>query len=238
MSTDFTETHQGELHLYDGLEEIPCSGEHFLIQGPAGVLEALLVQPEDYVPSNPIAVVCHPHPLHGGSMANKVVHIVAESFHKLGVATLRFNFRGVGHSTGRYDNGIGEVDDLIAVIDWFKGRYQDVPLWLAGFSFGSFVAFNAQPRVNADRLLLVAPPVGRFQFSDDHNIDVPWMVIQGGKDDVVSPQEVSIWVHRRRHPPHYEWLAEADHFFHGRLNRIRDVILRQWGDHLRDAANS
>jgi len=238
MSTDFTETHQGELHLYDGLEEIPYSGEHFLIPGPTGVLEALLVQPENYQSGQPIAVVCHPHPLHGGSMANKVVHIVADSFHKLGVATLRFNFRGVGHSAGRYDNGVGEVDDLLAVINWFKERYTDSPLWLAGFSFGSFVAFNAYHKVKADRLLLVAPPVGRFGFNAELTVDVPWMVIQGGKDDVVSPQEVSIWVHRCRRQPHYEWLADADHFFHGRLNRIRDVILRQWGDPMHDAANS
>jgi len=237
MNTDFTETHQGDLHLYDGLEEVPCSGENFLIQGPTGVLEALLVQPADFQDGDTIAVVCHPHPLHGGTMANKVVHIIADSLNKLGVATLRFNFRGVGHSAGRYDNGIGEVDDLKAVVDWFRDRYPSSPLWLAGFSFGSFVAFTAHKLVHAERLLLVAPPVSRFPFDEVEGVDVPWIVIQGGKDDVVSPQEVSVWIHKWRNKPHYEWFADADHFFHGRLNRIRDTINEQWGGLKSSATN-
>ncbi|WP_455206218.1 alpha/beta hydrolase [Kaarinaea lacus] len=238
MNTDFTEIHQGELHLYDGLEEVPCSGENFLIPGPTGVLEALLMQPESFSEGDPIAVICHPHPLHGGTMANKVVHIVADSLNKLGMTTLRFNFRGVGHSAGRYDNGVGEVDDLVAVVNWFKERYPKSPLWLAGFSFGSFVAFSAHEKVQAARLLLVAPPVGRFPFNPDQCVDIPWMVIQGGKDDVVSPQEVSVWVHRCRNRPHYEWFADADHFFHGRLNRIRQAIIEQWGSHVEGAVNN
>jgi alpha/beta superfamily hydrolase len=238
MSTDFTETHQGELHLYDGLEEVPCSGENFLIPGPTGVLEALLVQPDSFSEGDPIAVVCHPHPLHGGTMANKVVHIIADTFNRLGMATIRFNFRGVGHSAGRYNNGEGEVDDLIAVVNWFRERYPGSKLWLAGFSFGSFVAFEAHKKVEAERLLLVAPPVGRFPFNSEQCVEIPWMVIQGGKDDVVSPQDVSVWVHRCRNRPHYEWFADADHFFHGRLSRIRQAIIDQWGSHIRDAVNN
>ncbi|HEY5602882.1 MAG TPA: alpha/beta fold hydrolase [Gammaproteobacteria bacterium] len=235
MSTDFTETHQGELHLYDGLEEVPCSGENFLIPGPAGVLEALLMQPENFTEGDPIAVVCHPHPLHGGTLSNKVVHIVADSFNKLGMTTLRFNFRGVGHSTGRYDNGKGELDDLVAAVNWFRERYSGSPLWLAGFSFGSFVAFSAHEKVQAQRLLLIAPPVGRFPFNAEQSVSIPWMVIQGGKDDVVSPQAVSVWVHRCHNQPHYEWFADADHFFHGRLNRIRQAIIDQWGGQAENA---
>jgi len=235
MSTDFTETHQGELHLYDGLEEVPCSGENFLIPGPKGVLEALLVQPDDFENGHPIAVVCHPHPLHGGTMANKVVHIVSDALNKLGAATIRFNFRGVGYSAGRYDNGVGEIDDLDAVVSWFKERYPESPLWLAGFSFGSFVAFSAHKKVGAERLLLVAPPVGRFPFDPEQCVEIPWVVIQGGKDDVVSPEEVSVWVHRCRNKPHYEWFADADHFFHGRLNRIRQIILDQWSNKIEGA---
>ena len=237
MSTDFTETHQGELHLYDGLEEVPCSGENFLIPGPTGVLEALLAQPDSFEKGNPIAVVCHPHPLHGGTMANKVVHIVSDAFNKLGVASLRFNFRGVGHSEGRYDNGVGEIDDLCAAVSWFKERYPESPLWLAGFSFGSFIAFSAHEKVGAERLLLVAPPVGRFPFDPEQCVNIPWMVIQGGKDDVVSPQEVSVWVHRCRNKPSYEWFADADHFFHGRLIRIRELIIDQWGAEIDGAVN-
>lgn len=237
MSTDFTETHQGELHLYDGLEEVPVSGENFLISGPVGVLEALLVQPENYVTGNPVAVICHPHPLHGGTMANKVVHIIADALNKLGVTTLRFNFRGVGHSAGRYDHGDGEVDDLVAAVSWLKERYSEAPLWLAGFSFGSFVAFSAHKKVGAERLLLVAPPVGRFPFESKDAVEIPWMVIQGGKDDVVSPEAVSVWVHRCKNKPHYEWFADADHFFHGRINRIRETVMKQWGGKVDSAVN-
>lgn len=230
MATDFTESQHPELHLYDGLEEIPDSGENFLIPGPQGGLEALLAQPDDFQQGNPIAVICHPHPLYGGTMANKVVHIIADAFNRLGVATVRFNFRGVGHSAGRYDNGNGEIDDLAAVVNWFKERYSGSPLWLAGFSFGSFVAFSGHQQVDAERLLLVAPPVGRFPFDPGQCVNIPWMVIQGGKDDVVSPQDVSVWVQRCQNAPRYEWLADADHFFHGQLIRIRETIMEQWGD--------
>jgi len=231
MSTDFNETRRAELHLYDGLEEIPCSGEHFLIPGAVGSLEAVLAQPDLHLPGDPIAVICHPHPLHGGSMANKVVHIVSSTLNQMGLVTLRFNFRGVGHSGGRFDHGRGEVQDLLAVVDWLKQRYPSSPLWLAGFSFGSFVAFSCYKEAGAERLLLVAPPVTKFKFPDiAPPITIPWMVIQGGKDDVVSPQEVSVWAQRQPNPPYYEWLADADHFFHGRLNRIKNAINNQWNN--------
>ena len=91
--------------------------------------------------------------------------------------------------------------------------------------------------MNAERLLLVAPPVGRFPFEEQDCVEIPWMVIQGGKDDVVSPQEVSLWVHRCQNKPHYEWFVEADHFFHGRLNRIREAVIKQWSDHVQTAVN-
>jgi alpha/beta superfamily hydrolase len=233
MSTDFTETHFGELHLYDGLQESPDTGENFLIPGPTGVLEALTHIPPAYTEGSPIAVICHPHPLHGGSMSNKVVHIIAESFHDMGVATLRFNFRGVGHSQGSFDSGNGEQQDLAAAAAWLRQRHQTgAPLWLAGFSFGSYVAFRAHEVLQSQRLLLVAPPVGRFDFSEPKQVRIPWLVIQGGKDDVVSPQQVSAWVHRHPMSPQYEWFADADHFFHGRLNRIRNAIKTAWSDAL------
>ena len=229
MNPDFNEKRQSDLHLYDGLQEQPCSGENFLIPGPVGALEALLVQPDSFKEGDPIAVICHPHPQHGGSMMNKVVHIIADTFNKLGVTTLRFNFRSVGYSQGRYDHGKGELQDLEAVVAWMRERYRTSPLWLAGFSFGSFIAFSGHQKLGADRLLMVAPPVGRFDFDKNIEVSVPWMVIQGGKDDVVAPQEVSLWVHQQRHRPQYEWLADADHFFHGRLSHIRQLIIDHWG---------
>ena len=233
MSTDFTESHFGELHLYDGLEDSPDTGENFLIPGPCGVLEALTHTPPDYQDGAPIAVICHPHPLHGGSMSNKVVHIIADTFNEMGVATLRFNFRGVGHSQGGFDSGRGEQQDLAAAVAWLRQRHPvGAPLWLAGFSFGSYVAFRAHQVLESQRLLLVAPPVGRFDFSEPRQVEIPWLVIQGGKDDVVSPQQVSSWVHRQALLPAFEWFADADHFFHGRLNQIRNAIKSSWSDAL------
>ena len=234
MNRDITETQLAELHLYDGLEEDPCTGENFLIPGPAGVLEALMESPSDYRPGDPIAVVCHPHSLYGGSMANKVVHMVSDTFNTMGMPSLRFNFRGVGHSQGRFDHGRGEVEDLLAVVDWFRLRYPGAPLWLAGFSFGAFVAFSAHRQAQAARLLLIAPPVSMFDFTALNRVEVPWMVIQGGKDEISLPERVSNWVHRHRNAPLYHWLGDADHFFHGRLNRVRDAIRESWGEALAD----
>ena len=228
MSIDFNDRSRPELRLYDGLEEAPKLGEHFLISGPVGGLEAVMACPNDRDSMSPIAVICHPHPLYGGSMANKVVYVVANTFGEMGLPTLRFNFRGVGHSQGRFDQGRGEVDDLIVVCDWFKQRYPDAPLWLAGFSFGSYVAFQAHQQVNAERLLLIAPPVTKYDFHAGVQTPIRWMVIQGGKDEIVAPEKVSAWVYRQGNAVSYEWLDDADHFFHGRLNHIRHAIKQQW----------
>ncbi|WP_455205354.1 alpha/beta hydrolase [Kaarinaea lacus] len=229
MSLDFNDSAHGEPQLYDSLKEAPCAGENFLIPGPAGVMEAVMSCAELFLPGDPIAVICHPHPLHGGSMTNKVVHIVSKTFKEMGVPNLRFNFRGVGHSQGHFDQGEGEVDDLAAAVEWFKQRYPDSPVWLAGFSFGSFIAYKAHERVHAERLLLIAPPVTWFDFSTEAQIHIPWMVIQGGKDEITPPEKVSSWVNKQSNKPDYQWFDDASHFFHGRLNRIRDAIRVQWG---------
>lgn len=228
IKKDYNDSRYPELHIYDGLEEAPCMGENFLIPGPAGVLEAITDEPKNYQGGGPIAVICHPHPLYGGSMANKVVHIVSNTLIGMGIPTLRFNFRGVGHSEGRFDNGEGEADDLQLIVEWYKRRYPESPLWLAGFSFGSFVAFKSHVNVGAERLLLVAPPVNIFDFKDAPSIDIPWLVIQGGKDEIVAPERVSDWVQKQRSSAIYKWLGDADHFFHGRLSQIANAIKESW----------
>jgi len=241
MNMNLNQTRQPNLQLYDGLQDYPSSGENFLIQGPVGVLEALTVVPPAHPiddpldqgqARSPIAVICHPHPLHGGTMSNKVVHIIATSFTDMGIPTLRFNFRGVGQSQGRFDHGRGEVDDLIAVTEWFKHHYPDAPLWLAGFSFGAFVAYQTQHRLDAERLLLIAPPINMYDFGEADPVTIPWMVMQGGKDDLVPAQEVSKWVHQQPNPPQFEWIADAGHFFHGRLNKIRDSVTEAWSEEM------
>jgi len=225
-------------HLYDGLEEDLCIGEELTIDGPAGPIQALTSCPECYLETNPIAVVCHPHPLYGGSMTNKVVHILSETFNDMGLRSVTFNFRGVEHSAGRFDNGIGETDDLLAVVSHFRKHYPEAPLWLAGFSFGAYVALRGHEEAGAERLLLVAPPVSMFDFQELPQVQVPWMVIQGGQDDIVDPAAVSGWVREQPHPPEYRWMANADHFFHGRLNRLRENVMKAWTEAAPQAATT
>ncbi len=217
-------------HLYDGLEEDICVGEELLIPGPAGNIEVLTTCPDCYQGDLPIAVICHPHPLYGGSMRNKVVHILAQTFNQMGMLSVTFNFRGVGKSQGRYDEGRGESDDLLSVVSYFRERYPRAPLWLAGFSFGSYVALRAHRAAGAERLLLVAPPVRMFDYDELPEVTIPWLVVQGGKDEITAPEAVSSWVAARPTRPVYRWLADADHFFHGRLNRLREAVINIWSD--------
>lgn len=230
MSDDvyFSELHAR--HLYDGLEEESCVGEMRLIPGPSGDIETLTSCPECYDGERPMVIICHPHPLYGGSMNNKVVHILARTFNKMGMLSVTFNFRGVGKSKGRYDQGVGETRDLLAVVEHFHARYRSAPIWIAGFSFGSYVALNGHKEAGAERLLLVAPPVGMFNYDDLPEVKIPWLVIQGGKDEITPPETVSQWVAQQHPRPTYRWLADADHFFHGRLNRLSDAIISLWGD--------
>src|SRR5579862_4201640 len=135
---------------------------NLILEGPAGNLELLTSYPE--VPRNPpiIAVICHPHPLFGGNLHNKVIYILARSFHALGLSSVRFNFRGVGKSQGHYDHGIGETDDLLAVLQWLKNTCANPTIWLAGFSFGAYVAARAVKQAQTgprpiEQLICVAP---------------------------------------------------------------------------------
>lgn len=205
------------------------SGDELMLKGPMGSLEAITAYPENYQQGAPIAVICHPHSLYGGSMSNKVVYMISRTFTQMGAASLCFNFRGVGNSEGSFDQGQGEVDDLAAVVDWLRQRHPQSPLWLAGFSFGAYVCARSCERIAPERLLLVAPPVSMFDFSSLAPIRVPYMVIQGGSDEVIDPEAVGQWVVDQPLRPIYHWLSDSGHFFHGRLNRLREVILRSWG---------
>lgn len=202
--------------------------EQLIITGPAGQLEAELSVPDGYQPGDPIAIVCHPHSLYGGSLRNKVVHILADTLIAMGVVSLRFNFRGVGKSEGEFDRGQGEQADLEATVNWLKEHFPAAPLWLAGFSFGAFVAYRAHWQVGAQRLLLVAPPVSLFVFGRPEPVTIPWMVIQGAEDEIIPAGEVEKWVASQPNPPVFHLMAETSHFFHGRLNDLRDVVEQNW----------
>ena len=192
------------------------------VPGPAGRLQAVLAEP---APEGSLyGVVCHPHPLFGGTMDNKVVTTVAKALVDCAVPTLRFNFRGVGTSHGTYDQGVGETDDAAAVADWGGRRWPDRRLVLAGFSFGAYVALRLAQRRELSALILVAPPVGRFDFTGLAPPRCPWMVIQGDADDVVDPGQVIDWARHSTPEPTLVRLPGVGHFFHGRLAELREAV--------------
>ena len=200
-----------------------------LIDGPAGTLEINEESPEQWSEADPVAICCHPHPLHGGSMQNKVVHILAKSFLTLNAKVVRFNFRGVGQSTGEFADGIGEREDLLAVVDWVKQQSPQSPIWLAGFSFGAIVAIAAHETINPDRLILVAPAVDMYPETQKIQIKTSdWLLIQGGQDEIVSAEVVLDWEKQQQYPAKQIYLDDTGHFFHGQLNVVKDKILAVW----------
>ncbi|MFZ5560616.1 MAG: alpha/beta hydrolase [Pseudomonadota bacterium] len=202
------------------------------IRGPVGQIEARWMPAADDMA--PVAVVCHPHPLHGGSMDNKVVTTLVRAWRDAGMATLRFNFRGTGLSEGQHAHGEGEIDDLLAVAGWLSKEGFD-SLCLAGFSFGAWVAAAAVPRLPAEwrleRLVLVAPPV---QYSGFRDIQLPegTLVLQGDEDEVVDPAAVREWVLSRSLPPELIVFPGAGHFFHGRLTALKAELGARLGRHV------
>jgi len=217
----------------------PPRAERVMLEGPAGGLQALIETPASEagealtVPA--FAVVCHPHPLYGGTLDNKVVYTVARAIEQLGVPAIRFNFRGVGASAGSYDEGRGESEDALAVVAFGRQRWPEAALWLAGFSFGGAVAARIAAETHAERVVLVAPGITRLERADFDAARAavpacPWLIVQGDADDVVPAPAVLEWARSRvpRPPvpaPQLAVLPGAGHFFHGRLSELRDAVL-------------
>jgi hypothetical protein len=201
--------------------------ESVTVSGPAGALDALLELPErDVFPR--VAVICHPHPLHHGSMLNKVVHTVSRAMLELGWPALRFNFRGVGASEGRFADGVGETADAEAACAWMRGRYPGSALVLAGFSFGAMVACRAALSVQPARLVTIAPPVERTKRLLDGRLPgVPWLIVQGDADGVVPAHEVAGWAEELGVAASLVMLSGVDHFFHGKLTLLRQTLVGQ-----------
>ncbi|MDE2235262.1 MAG: alpha/beta hydrolase [Gammaproteobacteria bacterium] len=199
------------------------------LQGPTGLLEGLMDAPSGE--PHAVAVVCHPHPLQHGAMTNKVTYILARAFNDLGAVSLRFNFRGVGESQGSYDSGVGETNDALSAMDWICAAYPGLPLWLGGFSFGAYVALRAQSERRVKRLVTVAPAVERFDSAPIKPASCPWLLVQGDADEVVSPQAVKDWISKLPRPPSLVMLKGAGHFFHGRLNDLRQTVVDYFNAH-------
>jgi alpha/beta superfamily hydrolase len=206
--------------------EKTMSHDRLTLEGPSGRLEAVL-EGETGQPAL-LAIVCHPHPLFGGTMDNKVVTTLARAARDAGAAVLRFNFRGVGESQGAYSDGIGETEDLITVHHWLNRQYPDLPLWLAGFSFGSYVAARGAEILTANgvapaALMLVAPPVHHYDFQALETAGCPVTVVQGEDDEVVPAEQVFRWVEQTPLAPDLIRFPDSGHFFHGRLTDLKEV---------------
>ncbi len=202
----------------------PDSAGTLLLPGPAGALEVAVDLPEAHDARRGVAVICHPHPPEGGTMRNKVVTMSARALTELGLTTVRFNFRGVGQSEGEYDNGRGEVLDLMAVANWVQQTRPEHDFWLVGFSFGAWVALLGARQLPVKQVISIAPPVGLRDFSGVLPPPCPWLVIQGEADDVVEPGPVFEWLGQQNPAPTIVRMPETGHFFHRRLLDLRGAI--------------
>jgi alpha/beta superfamily hydrolase len=198
--------------------------EKLSVAGPAGTIEVAVDRPAEAAIG--VAVVCHPHPVHGGTMDNKVVQTLARAFLQLGYRVVRFNFRGVGSSAGAWDEGRGEIDDALAVIGAMREPWERFVL--AGFSFGAYVASQAAQRLPAEqrpeRMVLVGPATSRFEVAP---VPAGTLVIHGEADDVVPLAATLDWARPQVLP--VVVVPGVGHFFHGQLTLLKSLVLRAWG---------
>jgi len=197
---------------------------HLQLNGKAGLIEAKTTMPN--TAPNGVVIVCHPHPLHGGTMDNKVIYTLTRAFHQVDKCTVRFNFRGVGKSAGTFDDANGETDDLLEIIHWVKTVCPHLPLWLAGFSFGSFVAARAAATIQPERLFSIAPAVTNADFLSLPAIHCPWYIIQGDSDEIVPPEQVYDVVKKLQGNIQLNVIKDCSHFFHGKLIELRELIVQ------------
>ena len=190
------------------------------IDGPVGKIETEVDDPGPE--RRGLALVAHPHPQHGGSMNNKVVTTIAKTLLELGYVAVRLNYRGVGKSEGTYGHGEGEVDDTQSVLNFVSKRYPDLPLVLAGFSFGAMVQCRLSSLVTPEHLLLVSPAVNLFEMG---NAPPNTIVIHGEKDELVPIEQVRTWAQQQSIP--LAVVPNADHFFNRKLSELKQHILTQ-----------
>lgn len=196
---------------------------NIFISGPAGRIEAILKEPAGEITR--AAVVCHPHPLFGGTMHNKVVYRIAKAFFDSGFATLRFNFRGAGRSEGKHDEGRGEQNDLRSMIRFIEEKYTGAEIWLAGFSFGAAVLLRAgcpNPLIGA--LIAVGTPVSKYDFASEAICDKPRLFVQGGQDEFGSVADLEKLMAALNGPVQMKVIEGAGHFFEGHLDELSRVV--------------
>ncbi len=201
------------------------------LRGPAGMIETLIESPAE---PRGIALVCHPHPLFGGDNQNKVTHTLASTFVRLGYAALRPNFRGVGSSEGRHDGGNGETEDMLIVLDEARRIFGELPVALAGFSFGAYVQTRVAEVMgksgqSVERMVLVGMATGHVDGAGQytaHSVPKDTLIIHGSADTTVALDNVLSWAEPFNLP--VTVIPGADHFFHRRLHLIRNLVLHAW----------
>jgi len=202
-------------------------------EGPAGRLEGIY-RPAESPPR--AAVVCHPHPQHGGTMHNKVVFRAGKAFERLGFAVLRFNYRGVGRSEGAFADGIGEADDVRAALEWLAAERPGLPLVVAGFSFGSAVGLPVGAEdARVGHLVGIGVPTGSFPFDRLASAPQPKLFVQGGRDEHGPIEELRSGLERVAEPRDLVVVEGADHFFAGRLGELERAIVEWFSIPLRAA---
>lgn len=199
--------------------------ESHMLAGPAGKLEALLEEPEDQEPEA-AALVCHPHPQHGGTMHNKVVYRIARGMRRRGYVVLRFNYRGVNLSEGTYDHGNGEIDDARTALAWLRARYPDLPYAVAGFSFGSRIALRLGCELPEIRKILAVGFVQRFADDPSLQCDSTKVFISSTNDEFASKESLEEIVSRVPEPKQLVLIAADDHFFKGALDELEEAVQR------------
>jgi alpha/beta superfamily hydrolase len=203
---------------------VPRRIEPLSLAGPAGRIEALLEEPEDAAPRMS-AVVCHPHPLYGGTMHNKVVYRLARGLRRSGIAVLRFNFRGVGGSTGEHGHLEGEIEDARAALGWLRQRYPALPYALAGFSFGSRVITRLGCESGGASFLMAAGFPTSWGSPDYlESCAAPKIFIQSTHDQFGPRAELEPMYERFPAPKELHWIEAADHFFAGGLGELEERV--------------
>lgn len=205
--------------------QIHHDSHNFFLQGPVGNLEAILWTPTRAGEPTIVAAFCHPHPLFGGTLHNKVVYQAAKSLDALGIPVLRFNFRGAGLSAGEHDRGLGERGDVQAAIDFLANEFPNASLLVGGFSFGSWVALRvgcADPRVH--ELIGLGIPVNSSDFSYLESCSKSKLIVQGTKDEYGGWEKVESVVAHIAGDTRLSFVQDADHFFAGHLEHLDQAI--------------
>ncbi|MFA6303537.1 MAG: hypothetical protein WC627_10480 [Legionella sp.] len=207
------------------VDKLALPGEHPMqLNGSIGAVEAVFTVPP-HANKNYIAIIGHPHSLQGGTMNNKVVTTLVRVFKELHIASLRFNFRGVGTSEGAYDDGVGESEDMLVFAKAYQQQVPEVRFIFAGFSFGSYVAYRAAAATNQSQLITIAPPVHHYDYTEFQPDPFPWLIVQGLADEVVPANLVEEFAKEHSPPLPVIEFADTGHFFHGKLLELKDKLI-------------